>query len=494
MIRQLWPPLGSLWPHLGTCSAQQAAFLSLDCLEAFYGGSAGGGKSDALLAGALQYVDKPSYSALIIRRTFADLNIQGAAMSRAQEWLAGKAHWSGQDKKFTFPSGATLTFGYLQTDADMFRYQSAEFQYVGFDELTQFSQRQYEYLFSRMRALESLNVPIRMRAASNPGGIGHGWVKKRFITDRAPEVIYVPARLADHPDESFKAGYRQSLAKLDDVTRRQYEDGDWDVAAGLAFHVIPAVHLVGDVEIPQAWNRFEAMDFGVANPTAVGIFGVDYDGNCLLFDCHYRGDTLVSDHARAIEAKRQVWWPSGESPLCYADPSMWARKGHVNRWGDPATDVTAFQEEGIGGLVQANNERRAGRIRVAELLKPDPARPFPAWHRLAGQTGAPRFFINSHRCPDVVEQLQVAPLLPVESGKQGAGEIVDPDWESHDGHGVAMVRYGLMSRPSPSLEPPPLNPHLIPPEAPDELRRAWLKRVEESRNNEDRQARPYVTV
>lgn len=493
MIQTLWPPLGSLWPHLGTCSAPQAAFLALDQLEAFYGGSAGGGKSDALLAGALQYVDKPRYSALILRRTFADLNIQGAAMNRAQEWLAGKAHWQGQDKKFTFPSGATLTFGYLQTDADMYRYQSAEFQYIAFDELTQFSERQYEYLFSRLRGAEDIPVPLRMRAGSNPGGIGHGWVKRRFITGRAEGVVYIPARLSDHPDESFKRGYRQSLAKLDDVTRRQYEDGDWDVAAGLAFHVIPGVHLVVDIDIPAAWNRFEAMDFGVANPTCVGMFGIDHDSNIVLFDSYYQGDTLTSDHARAIEAKRQVWWPTDVNPVNYADPSMWARKGHVNRWGDPATDVTEFLEHGIGGLVQANNERRAGRIRVAELLKPDPDRLFPSWHPLAGQTGAPRFFINSARCLEIVEQLQAAPLLPIESGKQGAGEIVDPEWESQHGHAVAMVRYGAMSRPSPSDRPPPENPHLIPPEAPEELKRAWLLKVEADRNRES-SSRPYVTV
>lgn len=452
MIRMLWPPLAGLWPHLEACSAPQAAFLALDQLEAFYGGSAGGGKSDALLAGAMQYVDVPRYSALILRRTFADLNIQGAAMNRAQEWLAGKAHWSGQDKKFTFPSGATLTFGYLQTDADMYRYQSAEFQYIAFDELTQFSERQYEYLFSRLRGAEDIPVPLRMRSGSNPGGIGHGWVKRRFITNRAPNVVFIPAKLDDHPDESFKRGYRQSLAKLDDVTRRQYEDGDWDVAAGLAFHLLP-FHLVGDIDVPDSFGRFEAMDFGVANPTCVGMFCTDFDGNVILYDSYYQGDTLVSDHARAIEAKRAIWWPEGQSPVNYADPSMWARKGHVNRWGDPATDVTEFLEAGIGGLVQANNERRAGRIRVAELLKPDPGRLFPSWHSLAGETGSPRFFINSARCPETVEQLSVAPLMPVESGMTGAGEIVDPDWESHHGHAVAMVRYGAMSRPSPSVEP-----------------------------------------
>lgn len=493
MISDLWPPLKSLWPHLSRCSAPQAAFLALDCKEAFYGGAAGGGKSDALLAAALQYVDRPGYAALIIRRTFADLNIQGAAMNRAQQWLAGKAHWSAQDKKFTFPSGATLTFGYLSTDADMYRYQGAEFQYVGFDELTQFNERQYRFLYSRMRALEEVGVPLRMRAASNPGGVGHGWVKRRFITDRQPGTIFVPAKLSDHPDASFKAGYHESLSMLDDVTRRQYEDGDWDVAAGLAYNVIPAVHLVADMDIPTHWQRFESLDFGVAHPTCVLAWAVDYDGNLVIFDSYYQGETLVSDHAKQIEARRKQWWPADQSPVCYADPSMWARVGHVNRWGEPATDVTAFLEAGVGGLIQANNRARPGRIRVAELLKPDPDRLFPAYHNLAGQTGSPRLFINSARCIELVEELQAAPLLPVESGLTGAGEIVDPKWEGDFGHAAAACRYGAMSRNDASDRPPPENPHLIPADSEEVLKARWLAEVEKQRNNES-SSRPFVNV
>lgn len=477
LLNRKFPTLGRFWPNLPQASAPQTAFLLLDTEEAFYGGAAGGGKSDALLAGALEYVDVPRYAALILRRTYTDLSLPGAIMSRSAEWLQGLAHWNHDRKTWTFPAGATVTFGYLDNERDMFRYQSAEFQYIAFDELTQFTEKQFEYMFSRLRATEDVRVPLRMRAGSNPGGIGHGWVKKRYVTGRAPGVIYVPAKLDDHPDESFKAGYRRSLAKLDDVTRRQYEDGDWDVAEGLAFHVIPAAHVVPDMEIPGAWERRESMDFGVANPTCVLVWASDYDGNHLVFDSYYQGNTLVSGHAAAIEARRRVWWPEGQTPTCYADPSMWNRKGGITRWGEPASDVTEFQEHGVDGLVAANNNRRPGRIRVAELLRCVEGRPFPAWHPRYGETGSPRLFVVGARCPELVEQMMAAPLLPTESGKQGAGEIIDPDWETQHGHATAALRYGAMSWPEASAQPKP---------EPESPQAAVLQRYEQRQERPDR--------
>lgn len=398
----------------------------------------------------------PGYASLILRRRFTDLALPGAAMSRAKQWLAGKASWADTTKTFTFPSTATLTFGYLEHEGDEERYLSSEFQYIAFDEATQFTERQVEFMFLRLRTTSEIPVPLRLRTASNPGGVGHGWFKRRYVQDRSrkPGVVFVPAKLDDHPDEAYKTGYRVSLAKMDDVRRRRYEDGDWDIAEGLAFQ-LDDTHVVPDMDIPEGWHRFESMDFGVANPTCVLAWAVDYDGNLIVFDSYYQGDTLVSDHAAAIEAKRALWWPPGQSPITYADPSMWARNGRQTRWGDPATDVTEFEEHGITGLVQANNHRRPGRSRVIEILKPDRSHRFPAWHPKAGQPGAPRFFVIGDRCPELVQQMQDAPLLAIDSGKTGAGEIVDPDWESDDGHAVAALRYGAMSRPAPSREKPP---------------------------------------
>jgi predicted phage terminase large subunit-like protein len=213
-------------PHAPTL--RQLMFLALDDLEDFYGGAAGGGKSDALLMAALMYVHVPQYAALILRRSYADLALPGAIMDRAHEWLNGTdAKWSEVDKTWTFPSGATLTFGYLQYENDKYRYQSSEFQFIGFDELTQFSESQYRYMFSRLRRLQTMDVPLRMRAASNPGGMGHEWVYERFIVGGAQAGrAFIPARLADNPHLD-RAEYERSLAELDDVTKAQLLDGLW---------------------------------------------------------------------------------------------------------------------------------------------------------------------------------------------------------------------------------------------------------------------------
>jgi hypothetical protein len=139
-------------PHDPT--PRQAAFLMLDCLEAFYGGAGGGGKSDALLMAALQYADVPGYSALIIRRNMPDLAMPNALLDRPRGWLGRRsdAHWDETKKRWTFASGATLTFGYLETTRDLDRYASAEFHFIGVDELTQFVETQYLGLFARLRA------------------------------------------------------------------------------------------------------------------------------------------------------------------------------------------------------------------------------------------------------------------------------------------------------------------------------------------------------
>lgn len=225
MLVSLTPRTNRYIPHDPTVIPQQAAFLLLTDDEALYGGAAGGGKTDALLMGALQDVEVPGYSAMLFRRTFPELRMPDSLLDRADVWLHGTdAHWSGLRSTWYFPSGARVTFGYLQHDADKHRYQSAAFQYIGFDELTTFTEAQYTYLFSRLRKPEGMPVRLRMRAGSNPGGPGHDWVRQRFLVENR---TFIPARLEDNPFLDREA-YMASLAKLDPVTRRQLLEGDWE--------------------------------------------------------------------------------------------------------------------------------------------------------------------------------------------------------------------------------------------------------------------------
>lgn len=229
---------------------KQAAFLLLPHLEAFYGGAAGGGKSAALLMAALQYADIPGYSALLLRRTFRDLNQAEALIPLSKEWLRETdAKWNDNDRRWTFPSGATLTFGYLEHEDDKFQYQGAAFQFVGFDELTHFSETQYRYLLSRVRRRIGLEVPLRARGASNPGGGGHEWVFRYFVVEGpAAGRPFIPARLDDNPHLD-RVSYEAALDRLDPVTRAQLKLGDWNArqAGGLfqrswfTKHIVDAV-------------------------------------------------------------------------------------------------------------------------------------------------------------------------------------------------------------------------------------------------------------
>ena len=219
---------------------KQLAFLAMDDLEVFYGGAAGPGKSTWLLMAALQYVDVPGYAALLLRRTYGDLALPGALMDMAFEWLRGTgAKYRSGLKTWSFPSGATLTFGHLEHEEQKRRYAGAEFQFIGFDELTGFTQTQYDFLFSRLRKPNTsarlaadgvglADVPLRMRSASNPGGPGHMWVRRKLVQEasRRAGSVFIPALLQENPHLDAES-YMRSLNHLGATERARLLRGDW---------------------------------------------------------------------------------------------------------------------------------------------------------------------------------------------------------------------------------------------------------------------------
>lgn len=234
---------------------KQAAFLGTTCDELFFGGSGGGGKSFSLLAAALQFVDVPGYSALILRRKLTDLTMPGALIAMSEEWLANVpgASFNKNERKWTFDTGpgnrpATLQFGYLDHPQDVGRYRGTEYHFIGWDELGEFpSEESYTFLFSRLRkpdgldrasilrrygqapdGLTLLDIPLRVRSASNPGGPGMEWVAARFVNKETAKAPYIPSSYRENPAIKNEA-YEAQLSKLSEVERRRMGDGDWSV-------------------------------------------------------------------------------------------------------------------------------------------------------------------------------------------------------------------------------------------------------------------------
>lgn len=258
--RLVVPKLTRYIPH--EPRPKQAAFLLLEAKDALYGGAAGGGKSDALLMAALQYVDVPGYSALLIRRTYAELAKPGALLDRSHSWLGPTdAKWNGERHEWRFPSGAVLSFGYLQSRGDEDQYQSAEYQYVGVDEITEFPEpRQPIFLFSRLRRLRTSKIPLRYRCATNPIGAGAEWVEKRYIingptyrnpeTERLEPKIFIPATLEDNPYVD-RDSYSEMLAELDPITREALRRGVWGARPPGLFFRRTSIDLVERRDLPS---------------------------------------------------------------------------------------------------------------------------------------------------------------------------------------------------------------------------------------------------
>lgn len=414
------------WPH-----PPQEAFLWLDNLEALYGGAAGGGKSDALLMGALEYVDVPGYAALLLRKTYADLALPGAIMDRSKSWLMGTdASWNDNTKQWTFPSGATITFGYLQNQNDKFRYQGAEFQYVGFDELTQFEEPDYAYLLSRLRrpADGPLSmVPLRMRSASNPGGRGHKWVKRRLI-DRQPDPddpedtpekcagrVFIPSKLDDNPSVDQEA-YAASLMGLDPQTRLQLLNGDWNARQpgdwvfpkGLdSVFALGAKHREmranGQMPEPVGGHLLLAADWGV-NSHILVLWPLEAGGFHVAAEVVYHGDSVWDTAPKVVGHLDRLGWPVAEERFDASMPGLNA----------------AF-------LKALHEHEQIGRVKFAAV-------PFSKFKALSADylrllvhnthTGqvAPVLSVDEQACPVLAEQMQGMSYSDPDAGKIEKGD------------------------------------------------------------------------
>ncbi len=282
--------------------------------EALYGGAAGGGKSDALVMEALRQVDVPHYRALILRKTFPQLRDLIDKTRRYYPAAYPSARYNGTSHTWVFPSGAQIIFGSLQHSADKYNYQGQAYDLICFDELTQFAYDEYMYLISRNRP-NGAGTRCYIRSTANPGGVGHGWVKERFVSAGAPgktiwtpctvqapdgtqttEVrsrIFIPSTVFDNK-ELLKndPDYLLNLASLPEAERKALLYGDWDSFSGQVFiewrndseHYEDRrrTHVVEPFHIPSEWRIYRGFDWGYSRPFAVCWFAVDWDGRLYL--------------------------------------------------------------------------------------------------------------------------------------------------------------------------------------------------------------------
>lgn len=373
-------------------TVKQEQFLSLpdDLDEALYGGAAGGGKSEMLLMLPIVkgWYKHPRFKGIIFRRQFPDLNrslIQRSHEMGIYKALGGK--YNGQDHVWTFETpagpGGTIRFGHLQTEKDVYSHKSAEYNYIGFDELTSFTEFQYKYMGSRLRTSID-GLPKVRRSASNPGDIGHSWVRKRFVEPykHGGKVLYeprtntyrifIPAKLTDNP-HLMKAdpNYINRLMALPEAERKALMDGDWWAFAGQVFNEwrenrYPdepehAMHVIEPFQVPYWWPKIIAMDWGFTAMTWVGWFAVAPDRRVFLYreySCkkkyieHWGADVLRASQFDGNIVKKTL------------DPSAWAQRGSPETIAAQLSRVTGWTD-----IEQADNDRLGGKMLVHEFLR-----------------------------------------------------------------------------------------------------------------------------
>lgn len=352
---------------------KQNKFLNSEAFETLFGGAAGGGKSYAQLIDALLYALKYAKSKQIVfRRTFADLE---KSLIRVSLELFPREIASYNTSKHTwrFKNGSIIDFGYIDNEKDVYQYQSAEYDVIRFDELTHFTEYMYVYMISRCRGANT--YPKRIKSSTNPGGVGHTWVKERFIDIGEPNKIhnieletgekttrtFIPSLVTDNkflltsdPD------YIKRLDALPEKERKALKYGDWDIYDGVFFPEFRRdLHVIEPFIIPKEWNRYISLDYGL-DMFAVLFHAVDPKGKDHIYKEIHKSNLIVSDAAQTLKS-----YMRGEPVRSvYAPPDLWNRNRDTGK-----STAELFYENGVT-LEKASNDRVAGWLNVKEWLKP----------------------------------------------------------------------------------------------------------------------------
>ncbi len=383
---------------------RQKAFLDAGEDEVLFGGAAGGGKSYGQLIDAMLYALRyPMSKQLILRRTFAELE---KSLIRVSLSLFPREiysyHATGHTGKFA--NGSIIDFGYCATENDVFQYQSAEYDVVRFDELTHFTEFQYLYLISRVRGTNG--YPKQIKSSTNPGGVGHGWVKARFIDPSPPEVsfltaeggtrVFLPSKIDDntflmHADPDYK----KRLLALPEREQKALLHGDWNIFEGQYFTEFSyEKHTCDPFPLPSEWRRYRTLDYGLDRLACLWI-AVDGEYNVYVYRELCESDVIVSNAAEKILAATP---PDERIYATLAPPDLWARSQESGR-----SKALLFAENGLH-FTKTANDRETGWLSIKELLRQD-------------KDGRVRLHIFRN-CLEIIKclpMLQIDPLHPTDT-------------------------------------------------------------------------------
>ena len=405
----------------------QTDFLAAPERDVLYGGAAGGGKSYAMLIDPLRFAHRAAHRALILRRSMPELR---ELIDKSRE-LYPKAFpgskYKEVEKLWNFPSGAKVEFGFLERDADVYRYQGQAYSWIGFDEITHLpTEFGWNYLASRLRTTDPEITPY-MRCTANPGGVGATWVKKRYVDPHPPNESFtgednltrkfIPARLDDNPYLAEDGRYEEMLKALPPTQRKQLLEGNWDVNEGAAFTEFEQdIHVITPFEIPISWERTKGIDYGYASESSCVWGTVDpSDGTLIIYRELYQKGLTGEDLGDRIT---QMELSDPYSVQGVLDTAAWARTG--------TTGPTVGESLIRAGhkLRRADKNRIQGKIQIHEYLK-------------VQQSGRPRLQIFN-TCPNLIRELQSIPL--------DRSNPEDVDTHAPD-HAYDALRYLIMSRP-----------------------------------------------
>ena len=431
----------------------QTDFLSASEQEVLYGGAAGGGKSFAMLADPVRYFNNPLSNKLLVRRSTEELRELISVSKQLYPRAIPGIKFLERDKTWIAPSGASLWLSYLDRDDDVSRYQGQAFNWIGFDELTQWpSPFAWNYMRSRLRTTRNSGLNLYQRATTNPGGAGHSWVKKTFVDpavnntafnatdpETGEDIVwpkghtkqgqplfkrrFIPATLFDNPYLAEDGLYEANLLSLPEHQRKQLLEGNWDVNEGAAFTEWNRnLHVIEPFEIPNSWARFRACDYGYGSYTGVVWIAVSPDEQLIVYRELYCSKVIATDLADMIlEAEH------GEK-IRYGvlDSSLWHNRGDT---GPSLAEQMVQKGCRWRPSDRSKGSRIAGKNELHRRLQVDDF------------TEEPRLvFFNT--CTNIISQI---PAIPLDKNNS---EDVDTNSEDHL---YDALRYGIMTRPRSSL-------------------------------------------